>query len=257
MCGNHPELRQRTAPVSCQNPGAKAQMTNETGRSAKQTAAVARLSPQPPPPPPHVPGDAVETQSECEHRDVFIICLMAFYWRNLCQELHFEIFHVRREGRGWGEGAAAGFRLSWRQPTAKERTRSRSGCFQVTYFPDGLPCVSPLPQSFDILEPRRKRSHTVSPKKEGAQWPSAEGKRRAMGRGRTAGGAPPGTRDGPVHLPLPNPGQPGQAVIAPNPSAQFLGTALEICSLRDLTGSPLSSPPGVLWCWAIRVASGS
>lgn len=48
MCGNHPELRQRTAPVSCQNPGAKAQMTNETGRSAKQTAAVARLSPQPP-----------------------------------------------------------------------------------------------------------------------------------------------------------------------------------------------------------------
>lgn len=34
--------------------------------------------------------------------------------------------------------------------------------FQVTYFPDGFPGFSFLTQSFDILEPGRKKSHYVT-----------------------------------------------------------------------------------------------
>lgn len=42
----------------------------------------------------------------------------------------------------------------------------------MTYFPDGFPCVSFLPQSLGILEPERKNRQTcVTPKKEGTWEP--------------------------------------------------------------------------------------
>lgn len=52
--------------------------------------------------------------------------------------------------------------------------------FQVTYFPHGFPCFSPLTQSFDIYEPERKKSHTMSPKQRGARaLPSLAGEERS------------------------------------------------------------------------------
>lgn len=75
---------------------------------------------------------------------------------------------VRREGGGGSEGGKppTGFwlfqgecRFNYRQVVD----------FQVTYFPHGFPCFSSLTQSFDIYEPERKKSHTMSPKQKGAR----------------------------------------------------------------------------------------
>lgn len=65
----------------------------------------------------------------------------------------------------------------------------------MTYFPHGFLCISFLPQSFDILKPGRKRSHTVSPKKGGG--PGAHSRRedeKWWRQGRTAGEGLPGGR---------------------------------------------------------------
>lgn len=99
---------------------------------------------------------------------VFVVCLMSFHWAFSYEELCFGTWPCE-EGRGRGgsrEGKPpTGFWLFQGECRFNYR---RVVDFQLTYFPHGFLCFSSLTQSFDMYEPERKKSHTMSPKQKGA-----------------------------------------------------------------------------------------
>ena len=92
---------------------------------------------------------------------------MGFCWKIVCRVLNLETFFVRKEkeGGGWGKEADAGL---LDLGSSGDSPLQGAGLiigrllffFYVTYFPDGFPCVSLMPRSFDILEPGRKSRQT-------------------------------------------------------------------------------------------------